>query len=356
MDELGLSVNGELFQGWKTVSIVRSIEQLAWMFRVGYTRFSADGDQQKPLPIFEGDAVTVKVDSDKVLVGYVDDAEDGYATQQQDAAVSGRSKTGDLVDCAAIFKTGQWRNSTLSQIAKDLLGPFKLDASVESSLSGVELRNFSIQEAETVFEALDRAARMRGVLLTTTSDGDVRFTRAGATHTKTQLEYGVNILRGARKGSWKDRFSAYTIKTQAPGKDDYYGSDVAQLKRSNTDDRVTRYRPMTMMAENEDSGAELQARIDWERNIRAGRSRRLTYVVQGWRDDDGDIWAPNVLVKVKDERLSVKDELLIVTATLSRSMSEGTTTTLELTHPSAFDVQPLPPKKPAKAQSYFDAQ
>ena len=110
------------------------------------------------------------------------------------------------------------------------------------------------------------------------------------------------------------------------------------------DRRVTRHRPLVVLAESQSGEGGLKDRAAWERNVRAGRSQRLSITVQGWRQDDGALWEPNMLVRVDDRRLHVSDELLIAAVTLSRGR-QGTVTELELTLPGAFDVLELPPAK-----------
>jgi prophage tail gpP-like protein len=200
---------------------------------------------------------------------------------------------------------------------------------------------FALNPGETVFQCLDRAAKQRGVMLLTEPDGNMTLDRAGSMKVQTVLEYGKNIKAGNKRVSWQDRFSAYTIKAQTKGDDNLFGSSTS-LKRTSNDAGVTRYRPIIIAAENEDSGTELQKRADWERNVRAGRSARLTYTVEGWRHSTG-LWEPNFLVRVKDPVLEIDQELLIVETTQTRS-DQGTITTLVLTAKEAFDVQPLPPK------------
>lgn len=349
-DELTVSARGLAIAGWSTVQLVRSLEQLSDTFHVAYAARATEN--REPLAVVEGDACVVKVGDDEALTGYVDDAEESYDAEASAASMSGRS-LGDLVDCAAVYKTGAWKNASLTQIARDLCEPFDVGVDAAADVGKV-FRGFALQDGETVFEALDRAARMRGLLLRATGAGGLQLTRAGAEKTRTVLRYGENVLAGARRGSWKDRYSTYTVKAQVPGDDEFFGQKATQIKASADDAQVNRYRPTVVQAENEDSGRELQDRATWERNVRAGRSRRLTYKVRGWRDEDGALWAPNVLVRVDDTRLRIRDELLVVTATLAKTLGEGTTTTLELTAKEAFLVQPLPPPKPprnAKSQA-----
>jgi prophage tail gpP-like protein len=347
MPEFVLLVGGKRYSGWKSLQLTRSIEQLAHSFSVNFTDRWAD--QQEFVPIAAGDPCAITYDSKTVVTGYIDEAGLQYDASQRSLTFSGRSKTGDLIDCAAVYKTGQWHKQGLLQIAKNLCEPFGITVTSNTDL-GEPFTSFSIQTAETVFQTLDRAARMRGVMVLTNLDGNLYFDRVGSKTVATTLERGKNVKKCDKKNSWQERFSSYTVVTQAPGNDNFSGTAAAALKRTSADPGVTRYRPTIIHAENEDSGIELQKRADWERNVRAGRSKRLSYTVQGWEHESG-LWTPNTLVHVIDTDAEVNDKLLIVEASHTRDES-GTLTTLALTLPQAFDVEPLPPKK-KKGSSFW---
>lgn len=344
MTDFELIVNKSKYSGWKTLSIRRSIEELAHSYRVDLTdRWS---ENQERVPIVAGDECSVRVDRKTITTGYVDDDGLRYDANSRTLTFSGRSKTCDPVDCAAIYKTGQWRKKGLLTIANDLLSPYGIDVRTNTLLGKVFSNpKFSIQDGETAFECLSRAAQMRGVIMLTDANGDVVFDRAGSSRVRTVIERGVNVLSGSKQNSMKDRFSHYTVKAQMAGDDDAPGK-TRSITRTSIDEGVPRYRPTILMADSEDSGEELQKRADWERNVRAGRALRLSYRLQGWSHSTG-LWDPNTLARVKDSELQIDDELLIVSTEFTRSNS-GTFTDLELTMKEAFDIQPLPkPKRKA---------
>jgi prophage tail gpP-like protein len=347
MDDVGLTVRGKIYRGWQNVQIVRSLEAFVPNFNVGFVeQWYQDAE---PIPINEGDPVRLDIDGDWVIDGYVDDSVVKYDANTHGANVIGRAKTGDLVDCSAVQR--RWSNSRLTRIAEDICRPFGIAVTGDQT-GGSAFRKFAIQEGESCHEALDRAARMRGIILATDVNGNLFLTRAGTRRLTTALELGKNIKGGERNGSWRDRYSEYAIKVQAAGSDDFFGSEASWIKRTTTDDTVDRYRPLTIVAENEDTGRELQERIDWERNTRIGRSRRVTYPVQGWHDDEGDLWEPNTLVRVKDAYSRIDAELLIVTVRYERS-DQGTLTSLELTRPEAFDTIDFAPPKAKEDNDFF---
>lgn len=351
MGDASLLVSGSAYLGWTSVAVTRSMEQLASTFEVSFVEQWSG--QDLPIPLIEGVPCLVKLNTTPVVNGYVDDVTIDYDDRSHGMSVSGRSRTGDLVDCSALYTLGkgQWRNQPLIQIATDLCQPFGITVSVQTDL-GAPFRRFTLQDGETVHEALERAARMRGVLMMTDGTGALVFTRAtAAARTRTAVERGVNVLRGRRTGSWRDRFSQYTVKTQVAGDDNFFGGSAATPKRVCSDADVNRYRPLILQAEGQESGAELQKRADWERNVRAGRAQRLSYTVDGWSNQEG-LWQPNVLARVVDPALKVNAELLILSVRQVKNAEDGSVTELELADPKVMTVEPLTPK-PNRSSSFL---
>lgn len=351
MRDVQLLVDGKAYGGWKSVRIVRSIEQLASSFVLDITEQWVGQDER--LPVAEGADCVIAVDGDPVLTGYVDTVPRSYGPGAHNIGVNGRSKTGDLVDCSAIYRTGQWKQAGLLKISKDLCSPFGIAVKADAPV-GAKFRKFSIQEGETVHECIERAARMRGVLLTTAPNGDLAIARAGNGRISTTLKYGVNIIGGGSTGSMKGRHSNYIVKGQAPGSDNFHGKKANQQKAEATDQAVTRHRPLIVMAEDAATAQSLLDRAAWERNTRAGRSQRVSYKVQGWEHDDG-LWEPNKMVPVWDPVLMIDSELLLVSVALVVGESDGEIAELELTGAGAFDVKPLPTPKPkSKSKGLLD--
>jgi len=351
MRDVQLCVDGKAYGGWKSVRIVRSIEQLASSFVLDITEQWVGQDDR--FPVAEGADCSIAIDGNRVLTGYVDTVPRSYGPAAHNIGVNGRSTTGDLVDCSAIYKTGQWGSATLLKIAKDLCAPFGVVVKADAPV-GAAFKSFSIQDGETVHECIERAARMRGVLLTTASNGDLAIVRAGNGRINTTLKYGVNVKHGNSTGSMKGRHSKYIVKGQSPGSDDFSGKKANQQRAEAADQAVARYRPLIVMAEDAATAQSLRDRAAWERNTRAGKSQRASYKVQGWEHDDG-LWEPNKMVPVWDPVLMIDAELLLVSVALVISESDGEIAELELTGAGAFGVKPLPAPKPkSKSKGLLD--
>jgi prophage tail gpP-like protein len=329
-----LKVKGGIFSGWERMEIKTGIEQIAGTFQLDITERWPG--QDTPTPIMPGFDCEVLLDGATVITGYVDSSDLSYDENSHTVSIAGRDKTGDLVDCSAVYKTGQWANRDLFQIAVDICKPFKINVIKQADVGAPFSHGFSLNDGERAFEALDRMARMRAVLLVSDGLGNLIITRAGQQRVATDLVEGVNIKRAQGKFDWKERFRQYVIKGQHRVTDGETVDAAAGPSGKAADTVITRYRPLLVLAEDQGHIASLAQRAEWEKNVRIGRANRATITVQGWSHADG-LWRPNSLVRLRSPMLYADIDLLIAQVTYKLD-SNGTTTELELCRPEAFDL------------------
>jgi prophage tail gpP-like protein len=333
--DVRLKVDGSLYGGWREISIRRSMEYLCAAFDLTLTdRWSGASTAR---PVRPGAACTVLVDGSPVIAGYVDDASPSYTDRRHGIRVSGRDLTGDLLDCSA--PSTQFSSRTLAQVATALCKPYGVGVKALTDV-GAPFETLKNNEGDTVYETLEQAARIRAVLLQSDGLGNLLLDRAGTDRLSTVLATGKNILECEARYSHRDRYSKYTVKGQTAGSNDWYGEDAAQPMGSASDSAITRYRPLTVLAENSVDKAAAAKRATWERNVRAGRGRRLTYTVPGWFHSGG-LWEPNHLVRVRDAYLGLDDYRLISGVNL-RLNRDGFRAELELVPRETFVLIELP--------------
>ena len=175
----------------------------------------------------------------------------------------------------------EWRDATITDIVSALCAPFGIGVTASAPV-GEPFRRFRIEEGETVFEALDRACRMRGLLPLADGRGGLVLGRPVRDRASVRLERGRNILSAQGEASWNGRFSEYTIYGQQPGDDFLTPEASAHVVASVRDAQVSRHRPLTVIAEQALTEAEAGERVRWERDgsrsagtARHGDSARL---------------------------------------------------------------------------------
>ena len=344
MKDIILKLNQREYTGWQAIHINRGIEQLAGSFELGLT---LDASKRRRIKVRPGDACMVSlIDGPRLITGHVDTIAQQFDDAAHNITISGRDQTGDLVDCSAIYHAGQWHGKTLYDIARDVCRPFGIVVVKEVKVDDV-LANASINDSETALELLERLARQHGLLLTSDAAGRLVITKSGQTRAAGALGInGVPLLSGSVDDSWLDRYSMYIGKGSHPDDGFFEPAQAAGPRAQVADRSIRRYRPLVLLAEDNATLGSLQKRIKWERSVRCGRGRRIVVTVQGWQHA-GRLWQPNQLTQIKESKLNVDGEFLIVSAHYTLD-DGGTRTRLTLADPSAYDILKTPPADSAE--------
>lgn len=341
MPDLGITIDGRRYAGWKTASVHRSIEHIAGAFEVGLAETRPADTPARALRT--GQRCTVDLDGDVVVTGWIDDVVPAWDQSSHGITVSGRDATGDLVDCAAADRTVQWAGRKLEQIAADICRPFGIAVRTEVD-TGKPFRTEGVNPGESAFDAIESMCRQRAVLPISDGRGGLVFTRAGASRAAGSLQYAANLLAGEFTASDRDRFSTYIVRGQQDPTQLWQGAASTGAEGRATDPAVARYRPKIVIAEAQGDGVSFADRAKWEASVRAGRARSGRYTVQGWRDASGALWTPNTLVAIRDPFTGVDRDLLIAGVEYTRG-DQGTRTVLSVVRSEAFQLIALPAPK-----------
>lgn len=403
-NRVSLEVGGLQYGGWKSVRVRHSIEQLAGVYSLElHDRWPG---QTTAWTIEPGQSCVLRIGDDTMITGYVDVNNVRVSPTEHSISIEGRDRTGDLVDCSAPPR--EWVGMSFEHVATELCRPFGVQLYRQlgegqggytnpartgqpaplqpCSNGGDRLPRKAINSGDTVHKALEKLAKMQGVLLVSDRRGGLIVTRAGlGGRCRDVLATGQNILSQEYERSFANLYSEITVKGQANGATSTAagsqtlsgaqtvrpsatvkraaqapqgGSVLAQAQSPSqraAASTVGRYRPLIITADSQADARRCAERAAWEAGTRESRSRRLTITVQGWRQEDGTLWSINTLVRVVSPLVRA-DEDMLITSCEYKLDSSGTTTVLQLSSPKAFDVLreiPDPPaggtKSPGKA-------
>lgn len=353
MNEVGVTANGIRIVGWTGVTIRRSMDQVADEFSLELVNQNVQGvgglgvfaqptrsSRSAADVISNAAAVVIDIDEQPIVTGYLDDYTMDHDAQRSSMRVGGRSKAGDLCDCAAEKTGGIWKKATLQEIARDLCLPFGITVSDPDGLSGKAFERFRLEPGESVYEAVTRAADLRQALVLSDEFGDLYIARANADAPVDMLELGVNIISASYQKTLRDRYSVYKFKGQTEASDDWNGTKTTKLKGSAEDSAVERYRPYLVNNLKQKSNEDLGKRAAWERNVRAGRSIRYRCTVPEWTSAvGGKPWAPNTIVRVKDAWAGIDEDMLLCSVEFQLTPQQRVAH-LELVDPCTYDQNP----------------
>lgn len=334
MSDLALKVNSKIYAGWKEIKIQRGIRRFADTFELTLTEVWAGQDVRRPIKI--DSPCQIEIDGETIITGFVDDVATSYDAKNHSVTVNGRSKVGDLVDCSQ--DKDEFAGKKLDYIAKKISAPFGIKVIVLTDVGEV-FKKPILETGEAYHEFLSRLATYRAVHLTSNADGDLVITRAGTESITTALVLGENVLSASGTRSKRDRFHNYIVTGQQAGNNDTFGPAAAHVTGEATDDHIRKART-TVIVPDDLTLNDAKRIAEYERNIRYGESQIYTYVVNGWRHDDG-LWVPNKLVHVIDAYMELDTDLLITHVTFIMD-EEGQRTELELMPREALDLIPLP--------------
>jgi len=375
-----LKVNGNPYKNFISAIANRQMDAIS-----GSYDFVATIDSFKNFPIKIQDKVVVEVNGTSVVTGFIEDVEPSYTSDSHQIRLSGRDRTTDVIT-SSIKKPVSFKEGLLRDIIFKLLNnngiPVK---NIKSSEAGnVENQGFigiidlaepekfnknDIQDAvvgENLFEVINKYCKKRQVLASTDGFANIVLTRASKktlpiklihkditrlgnliedVSGTTILTRQNNVLSGSARFSTEDRFNSYTVISQS---NITGGNNVLPIPSSTIvsqsgiaiDEEIRKTRSLVISADTSNTSQTAEARAIWEANVRRARSQIYTCTVQGFSIKEGSdqIWEPNRLVQVEDDKTDIDSELLIRSVSYSFN-SEGSKTKMELITPDAFTLE-----------------
>jgi len=336
---LYMSLDGQRFTGWSEATVTRSLDSLADSFTVAYSGLPS------AIGLGVGSACGLALGSHPLATGYVNQVDVHVEAESANTTCSGRSKAGDLADCAAVHKTGQWLRQSMLQIVTDLAAPFGIAVSADAQIAADSFRfeRFEIDEGERVYDAMERLLRATGTIAVSQADGSIKLVRISRLAGLRAVQLPVQLA--ARRGLThvdQDTYSVYRLRNQTMRANPTESPRHAALEKFEiADENVRRYRPFVLGSDTHARVEELRTQATWERNTRAGKALSITYTMPGGLAPDGRPWEPGMLVGVQDPQLAINETLLVVSASVKISNTD-LDTELVLSLPEAYSLLPLP--------------
>jgi len=348
-----LEVNGTAYGDFTTISVSSRLDALCKQFSFDAVRVG-----NTPLPFKGGEACRILDDADVILTGNIERLDVNYAVNNHSITLSGRDKTGDVVD-SSLRAVGDFQppitlKRCIALILSDIGSSLAVSdgAGTESFKTASDL--IAPEPGQNAFEFIEKLARKRQVLLTSDGDGNIVITRAATVKSTGKLQNIIgatdnNIISGSVSYDGTGRYRDYTFASSLnptalikAGITDL--ASIVSQSGSVTDSDIRRGRQLVLQGESSLSSGKSRERILWEADLRKARGRLYSVTVQGFRTQEGDLWAANTLVPVVDDFTGITGEMLINEVTFNYSNDQGSTTALTLMPPNAYTLQLAEPQ------------
>lgn len=369
---VSLTLGGAVYDEWTRVEIVRDLSDISGSFQlelrdsirsIASWPFASLAPLARKVTLL--DAVTIAIDEETVLAGYIEEIAPRADASGVSIAISGRDKTGDLIDGAAsVDGPFEYDDIPLDSFCTKICEPYGLRVRAEVDI-GEPIERATIDVAETGLSGLEKYARQRGLLVTSDGIDSVVLTRSGHARAPGSIvfpSYGVISASGCF--SSRGRHDAYHVKGQAEraggkrkGKTahldataepltgatpDGYVSGLAEHEEAGTaihatarDPQVRRHRPHVALGRTKLTQKGAQTQADWMARTARAKEEKLEYEVKDFRAN-GELWRPNTMVPVDDSFNDVNKDMLIA-GVAYRYDEQGVRTLLRLTGPDAYD-------------------
>lgn len=331
-----IKVNGLELSGWTSVEVTRSVTNLAGTFSVDLVESSGNPVASQYLKPQPGDSCEVILDGEKVITGYIEARQSTISPDSIGIAISGRSKTADLVDSSIDETPGEFLNVTPVQVIRRVAEKYGIRV-IEKAPDTQKKIRIQVHQGETPLELIDRLTRFRGIAPHDNEDGDLVLDRIDETAgTAAQIALGVNIKAASTTLRVDQRASEIKVKGQTVATDEQFAAPANDIIAKVKDPAVKRYRPLILFNEEPSEKAEIQERADWEQARRAAESTEVRVTLQGWRDDGGKLWTPGSLYHVTISTAPVDQTLMAQNVRYTQDDNNGTLTEITLVPPEAF--------------------
>ena len=349
-----LEVNGVQYTNFVSASCQIRLDSLSNMFS-----FEAAAPSGQALPFKGGEACSVIVDGEIVLTGFIEVVSVNYDAGVHTINVSGRDKTGDLLD-STIDKIDDIRGDglTLKILIEKVVAHLGLDIQVIDEVSPDPFNAAediaAPEPGDNAFQFIEKYARKRQVLLTSNSNGDIVIAANSGIAADGVVQHSIgsndnNVLSSSFSYDTTGRYNAYKMASGLnPVALNLAGdTDLASLVSQGGGVFDTEIRPgrqLILVSESPFSDGNCEKRANWEADIRKARGLIYSATVPAYRvgGDSGDLWQTNRVYQIIDDFVGKIEPMLCNSVSFTIDAENGRNTTLGFVGKNAYTLNLSP--------------
>lgn len=304
--------------------VQRSIESFCGSFSV---ELRQDVDCKK------NDNVVIYSNNEKIITAKIENITDNVDKSTYSLSISGRDKTGELIDShmkPKIYKQKTFK-SLVQAVLKDNGYNFKI---IEDVITSRLIDKTEDGGHNKIFDFLDEYAKKAQVLLFTDEDGDLVITREGSDLAVNVLDSN-NILQSTLDTNINESYKFIdvygSIKNNYSTKRNLQKASIVN-NLSNTNKRLI------VKVSNNSSYKTLNLMANWYKNVKQATGSKYECSVKE-HSQGGLLWKPNSVVNIIDNRKSINGVFLIQ-GVKYRSGASGNITDLSIVNLGSFGLPP----------------
>lgn len=334
MTSLALIVNRRAYEGWRSVSVTRTMRAAAGSFSLEISdRWTG---QEQAWPIVEEDNCRVEMGGRTVIDGWVGSRSQSIDASTRAFSVSGKDRAGVLVECSSLLDRWSFKQTNALEIASTVAAQYGIDVALGDGVPFPPVvRKLVVNVGESAFDVIVRAAQTAGLMVISDGRGGIQLARVGTARADSLVE-GRNVLAASVEYQAADRYARYVVFAQRPGDDNASGNELS-VRAEATDEGVERGdRTLVVRAPRAMNRRDAKTFADWTARVTAAQSESVNVTVQGWQQTSGALWPINARTSVSIPSIGVDGEMLIAEANHTLSPA-GELTNLTLVRPDAFE-------------------
>lgn len=250
--------------------------------------------------------------------------------------LTGFSFTADAID-STIKAPYEYSNVTLEQLARKLVEPVGIKVIVDTDTGG-QFDEVKATETDTIFSFISRLAAQRGVLVSSTPDGNMILQRADTEGdiiaTLTEEQHFVS--EWVAKYDGRKRFNVYKAVASDAGASLDWLSDGEPKTSVAKDVGVPRSRFLTFKSNDATRGNIITA-AEWKRSRQIVDALTIRLPVSGWYAPNGELWRENRRLTVASPTLGFPSGAAFITRSVEYVLdNKGLTSVLSIVPPEAY--------------------
>lgn len=333
-DSFSLEINGELVaveSGELLITLDTGIDRADAVIDIS----SVSETIRKALLPFKYPDCKVRINGELMLSGCVYVVQPELSEKKKQKKITIYSYTADLFDSCCnppYTQTGV----SLKDRAYSLCRAIGLTPQFDTGISAF-YDKLTSSDGEKRGEHLLKIAKMRGILLSCTAQGNPFFTKA--------IESGISVdsisegeagaLEFSAEYDGRKRYSSYRIVSKAV-------KGEQPTTKTVIDSHVPRPRFFSRKESSADDGG-VEDSADWERSKAVSYALSMSIPVDRWRDRSGKLWKPNTFIHVESKTLDIPQGVdLLIRRVSFKFETTGKTATLDVVPHQVFSGKEIP--------------